>query len=243
MRSTSCQSCPCSLGPAGTNSIVASWGNVEVERLCSGGDVVGAMLVRPTYHIHISEYIGTSGSQRFPEKLFSSPQSTLATPSAPPTERPDDIDARCGPIEVHFVQVRRRARRRMSGPSTQAGNETFGRFQEVDSFQVEPAQDEWSDAEVQHDVRISFGIVHLFRTLADDVSSAGDTEPPPADDEEAIGTILSMLSVPVAMTVSSLLDFVEPALEAIQNMRIVRYVLHLTQPCRPGQQHCPVQVP
>lgn len=180
----------------------------------------------PTYHLHICEFVGDQGTPRFPHKLFASPQTTLATPGAPPSEHPADLDQRLGPIEVHFVRVRRRAPRH---PMENLGNETYGRFQEVDTFEVEPARDEWSDSEVQHDVRVAFGIVHLFRLLEDDFdddSVSGKTaEPPEETDEDPIGTILGMVSVPSSITVSSLLDFVEPALEAIQHMRIVRYVV------------------
>ena len=116
----------------------------------------------PTYHLHICEFVGDQGTSRFPSKLFASPQTTLATPGAPTSEHPADLDQRFGPIEVHFVRVRRRAPRH---PMENLGNETYGRFQEVDTFEVEPARDEWSDSEVQHDVRIAFGIVHLFRLL------------------------------------------------------------------------------
>ncbi|WFC94410.1 RING-type E3 ubiquitin transferase [Malassezia brasiliensis] len=81
-----------------------------------------------------------------------------------------------------------------------SGNETYGRFQEVDTFEVEPARDEWSDSEVQHDVRVAFGIVHLFRLLGDDfddeVVSGQPAEPPEETEEDPIGTILGMVSVP-----------------------------------------------
>lgn len=122
------------------------------------------------------------------------------------------------------MRIHRRVQRDMSNP----GNETFGRFQEVDSFEVEPVPDEERSSDVQHDIRIGFGIVHLFRVLSDDVTDeavqAEQAEPAGDNEEDPIGTILCMLSVPSSITVSSLLDFIEPALQAIQNIRIVRYV-------------------
>lgn len=179
------------------------------------------MLRRPAFRIHICEYTDREHPSQLPSRLFDHPPTARAAadPELPLVE--NGTDARFGLIEVHFLRPRTPQHKMY-----QHGNVSYGRFQEVDSFAVEPAQDAGGNAPAQQEVRVAFGIVHLFRSLADDTSEAlaqGTENTQLKDtDDDSIGTVLCMLSVPSSLTVSSLLDFVEPALEAVEHMRILR---------------------
>ncbi|WFD26868.1 RING-type E3 ubiquitin transferase [Malassezia nana] len=112
----------------------------------------------------------------------------------------------------------------MNFPSKQAEN-TFAKFEKVDSFQADPADELYGDEKTVVDV--PFGIVHLFRNLREatsedkhSTSSAESTMP-----DEDIGTILAMINVSSSMSASRLLSFVGPALATMQHVRLI----HQTQ--------------
>lgn len=193
-----------------------------------GGTV--PMVLPATYHIHVSEYEGPRGTPSLPECLLDPP---LLPAREQNTHVPNatHLDRRLSPVEVQFVRVQ-------GAPMTRneaLPNESYGRFQGIDSFPAEPSSDEAAD------VRISFGIVHLFRTIPAPSEDPEVDDAPPGN-EEAIGTILCMLAVPSSLTTSSLLDFIEPALEAVRNVRVIRYVSFLTQPRRAEYEHGPATI-
>ncbi|KOS14897.1 hypothetical protein Malapachy_0943 [Malassezia pachydermatis] len=86
----------------------------------------------------------------------------------------------------------------------------------------------------QQESHVSFGIVHLFRTLEDATSFQLHSKHEPEVNEEgalgdeavdeALGTVLAMLNVPTSVTVASLLTFCGAALGALQYVRLVHQV-------------------
>ncbi|WFD41827.1 RING-type E3 ubiquitin transferase [Malassezia psittaci] len=185
------------------------------------------MASKPRYHLHICEFQNGKSSGQLPLNLFDQKQLKLKAPnlsSISTPERPSGTDERFGTIQVHFLdKVQRKNTEKMKS----SVNETYARFQPLDSFQVESAPDDCNHDE-QHEVRIAFGVVHLFRLIEDDVADdavRGQSAKLLNDSEDdPIGTILCILSVPSSITVSALLDFIDPALEAIQHIRIVRHI-------------------
>ncbi|WFD05819.1 RING-type E3 ubiquitin transferase [Malassezia vespertilionis] len=176
----------------------------------------------PRYHIHVTEYTGAVSEPQLPLDLFKHPV-RLSEPQVPSTEK-DNFDSRLGHVEVHFISPTPHVDRAMlhSAPD----NTARGRFIEQDSFLVEPQDGCAHDARVKDQVRVAFGIVHLFRSIEGD-AHRGECDVDAAKESEntdAIGTVLCMLSVPFSMTVTSLLDFIEPALGAIQHIRLVRQI-------------------
>lgn len=133
----------------------------------------------------------------------------------------ENVDPRLGPLRVEFLSVQLNGS--MNFPSKQAEN-TFAKFEKVDSFQTDPADELYGDEKTVVDV--PFGIVHLFRNLreatTEDKPSTSSAESTMSDED--IGTILAMINVSSSMSTSRLLSFVGPALATMQHVRLIQYV-------------------
>jgi len=175
------------------------------------------MFVLPSYHIHLSQLI-------LPETT--TPEQLSAV---------DDTDARLGRIEIVTIRGRM-AKPGMSLVQGTSANVPVATFEKQDSFDVAAPAAESASGEV---VQVAFGIVHLFRTVEDvelrtqgdeagtaaspsKQASAAAAHPDTEEDEDSVGTILGMLALPSRMSPSELMEFIEPAAEAISYVRIVR---------------------
>ncbi|WFD33611.1 RING-type E3 ubiquitin transferase [Malassezia cuniculi] len=67
--------------------------------------------------------------------------------------------------------------------------------------------------------QVAYGIVHVFRV--DDNAPSGSSA---AVQDDALGTVLAIIGMPAQVTASALLSFIEPAIDAVQFIRIINQV-------------------
>lgn len=106
----------------------------------------------------------------------------------------------------------------------------IAKFEQTDSFEGDPTDHrqlasvgEKFEAMSIGVTEVAFGIVHLFR----DKQEAGAAPSDPSDTDNQIpdadvGSIVAVLAVPAHMTASDFLSFVEPAVEAVTQLRMIR---------------------
>ncbi|WFD30242.1 RING-type E3 ubiquitin transferase [Malassezia sp. CBS 17886] len=170
----------------------------------------------PSYHVHITQYAGGEGAGAGAPSARTerdAPRGAAGAGGVSRTDAPSPaLDARLGRINLHAVAPRHAVAQR---PRTIG----LGAFEPIDSFPVDTA----APAEDGDVVRVAFGIVHLFRTPDEaptDARSAAADAPP---DDESVGTVLGMLTVPMHMSIAALMDFIDPATDAIQHVRLLSH--------------------
>lgn len=178
------------------------------------------MVVLPSFYVHITEYT-QSGPSAFPCNLFDSPPPPVPPPT-PPRRKSFEIDVRLSRINVYFFSMNKSLEHSTcSSEQTKSTSQVaYAIFDKVDSFEVEPTD----DAVAGMQVRVAFGVVHLFRSLKEAEAHKPTPGLKPAAEDEAVGTVLGMISVPASLNASKLLAFLAPAREAIQHMRVIRCV-------------------
>lgn len=173
------------------------------------------MFVLPRYHIHISELVFSPEEARLPARPFE--QVPSPTPVRAPIRSTQGLDLRLGPLDITYLYLHK-----MDKSYTDIGA-IQSRFEQVSTFEV-------SSNDAQHTtdqgvVHVPFGIIHLFRVLDDIHDPKHPSMAIQADDamvdDETMGTILAMLNVPASMNASALLQFLDSALEAVEQVRII----------------------
>lgn len=171
----------------------------------------GVMVVLPRYHIHISEFVGTEKHGKLPLHPFTSLPRAIDLSGRIATPR--DVDLRLGLVQLSFIYLPK-----MDKPFLE-NNTIFSRFEQVNTFEAGDAHT------TEGVVNVPFGIVHLFRRLDTDQptsTESGTLESDEAEDE--VGSVLAMLNVPATISVPSLLQFLGPAQDALEQVRIIRQV-------------------
>lgn len=172
-------------------------------------DVPGVMVVLPQYHIHITEFIGTGSQGKLPLHPFVS--LPRVSGSAEHIATPHDTDPRLGLVQLSFIYL----------PSMEKpyldNNTICSRFELVNTFEVGDAHT------TEGVVQVPFGIVHLFRRLDDNKSISTRSETQVSDEpEDEIGSVLAILNVPATINVPTLLQFLGPAQDALEQVRMIR---------------------
>lgn len=173
------------------------------------------MLVLPKYHIHISELVLSPEEARLPVRPFE--QVPSPTPVRAPIRSNQDLDLRLGPLDITYLYLDK-----MDNSYTDFGA-IQSRFEQVSTFEV--SSNGPNHTHEQGLVHVPFGIVHFFRVLNDmndqkHSSMTVQTDDATVDDD-SMGTILAMLNVPASMNASALLQFLDSALEAVEQVRII----------------------
>lgn len=173
------------------------------------------MFVLPKYHIHVSELALSPEEARLPSRPFE--QVPSPAPFRTPIRTNRGLDLRLGPLEITYLYLHKMIESYVNIGTIQS------RFEQISTFEV-------SSCDTHHKtdqgvVHVPFGIVHLFRVLDNAHDSQHSTKVAEADDatvdDESMGTILAMLNVPAPMNTSALLQFLDSALEAIEQVRII----------------------
>lgn len=130
------------------------------------------------------------------------------------------LDPRLGTITIQSLPVTQMptAESSTSAAGLSASSQPWrSQFTKSSSFLVEPEHGETA-------TEVSFGIVHLFRDTDAGAGTGqlpGRTEPLVALEDET-ATILAILGLPSHMTAADFLAWVEPALESIEKIRMIR---------------------
>lgn len=115
------------------------------------------------------------------------------------------IDARLGPLRVCDIAMK-------PGTHTDLGSGVpYAKFTPRGVFDGEP------------DGKVVYGIVHMFRKT-EEADAPSPDEGAQAAHDDAVGTVLAILGMPAQITPSALLSFIEPAIEVVSYIRIIRQV-------------------
>ena len=99
------------------------------------------------------------------------------------------------------------------------------RFFQTSSFNAEEERPRQEGSFEAGSTDVAFGVVHLFRDRTEasaQLTKVSDNGTNGEGGDSQLGTVLAVLAVPSTMTASDFLSFVEPAVDVISHMRMIR---------------------
>jgi BRCA1-associated protein len=140
-----------------------------------------------------------------------SPSSSSSNPS--PSKQQPVLDYRFGPIEIDSI----------SYPTPRMPSAVGGLVSpRVANRSLPSTQEEERPAETSGTSELFWGTIHLYREAGAEESSLEEKKKARDEDD---GKSVGLVSVPGVLNAAALLAFIAPALESVEQVRMLRYVL------------------